>query len=122
MKSFAKIKDVFLSIVVCLAMLFVGALMVGCGNKYDGFSVSVSEGRITLEIVDGVCTPKTVVATVHGDASISRELSVSSDASQLNLSTDMNDQGDTIITISASGVCSDAVVVVKTYMYVIITK
>ena len=114
MKSFAKIKDVFLSIVVCLAMLFVCALMVGCGNKYDGFSVSVSEGRITLEIVDGVCAPKTVVASVTGDASISRELSVSTDASQLNLSTQMNDQGETIITVSASAVCSDAVVVVKT--------
>ena len=114
MKNFAKIKDVFLSITVALAMLFIGALFVGCGNKYDGFSVSVSQDRVTLEIVDGVCLPKTVVATVKGDASISREVSVTSDASQLNLSTEMSDQGETVITISASGVCSDAVVVVKT--------
>ena len=114
MKNFARIKDVFLSVTVALAMLFIGAFLVGCGNKYDGFSVSVSQDRVTLEIVDGVCTPKTVVATVKGDASISREVSVSSDASQLNLSTQMTDQGETVITISASAVCSDAVVVVKT--------
>ncbi|MBR5012485.1 MAG: hypothetical protein IKY15_00955, partial [Clostridia bacterium] len=74
----------------------------------------VSQDRVTLEIVDGVCVPKTVVVSVEGDASISREVSVSSDSSQLNLSTEMSDQGETVITVSASGVCSDAVVVVKT--------
>lgn len=114
MKKMAKIKDVFLGVFMCLAMLFFGVGLSACENKYDRLSITLSQSEIVLEISDGVSNAQTVIAEVVGANSISRELNVFTEASQLSVTTEMNDQQQTVITVSASAVCTRAEVVVKT--------
>jgi hypothetical protein len=95
-------------------MLFLGVGLSACENKYDGLSITLSQNEIVLEISDGVSNAQTVIAEVVGANSISRELNVFTEASQLSVATEMNDQQQTVITVSASAVCTRAEVVVKT--------
>ena len=114
MKKIARFKDVVLGVIVCMIMAFIGIFFVGCENKYDNLKITLSQTEIILTLQDGNCQSETVIVDIEGDASISRLVNVSTEAPQLSLSYEMNDDGQTVITVSASAVCTNAVVVVKT--------
>ncbi|MBR4407074.1 MAG: hypothetical protein IKT27_02045, partial [Clostridia bacterium] len=83
-------------------------------NKNISVSLSNDGATVVLYLENGVSTTETIYAYVKGDKGISKDISVSSNNAYITVETAFEDGNATAITLTANGVCQNAVITVTT--------
>jgi len=107
-------KSIFskLSFVMVFVLLAFG--LSACDSKTITVSLSNEGQAVVLYLEDGVSTEETVFAYVDGSKGIDKHVSVSSNNALINVEASYEGGNTTSITLSANGVCQNAVVTVTT--------
>ena len=107
-------KSIFskLSFVMVFVLLAFG--LSACDSKTITVSLSNEGQTVVLYLEDGVSTEETVFAYVDGSKGIDKHVSVSSNNALINVEASYEGGNTTSITLSANGVCQNAVITVTT--------